>query len=397
MVRPFMRRSGRWVWVLVFFVLGVNQAFGGYISPDVPAKIIKATSRFTLKTSEALKNVNTASGFGAAAAFAQAGGDLAGAGSDRDPPAGMGQPFDDKTIFGPNGAKIQALTRIQTYLIGSFFLRSYPDTKVPVGGRTALGESLKYNADITTDKVTPALQNGQNTVEEFALASAPNTVASSSPSMTITQNPKNNKAVDVKGTSMAEITDNPLLPGGVVGNAYAVSILRDPITYVLNSTGASGSIDATFGDSSNPLSLQAEAPGSFAAVFFDFGTDQTGTLLSFSLGIDFQTSSKDQADFQFYAFDPRIGFSSPTDFQNYLLSNLTFDPSAHSLSASGGIPLTNIQLQPNEGPVTISFTDGALVGQTAVPEPSSLAMLSLGAIGVLGYGLRRYQTMVSTA
>lgn len=374
------RRSCRTISALVLSV-AIPLCLGGQARAQIETKRIQVNTAFAAKTVDPLKKINTTSGFGASVAHARAGGNAAGVGATLDPPANAGGSFDNLTIFGPNNAKIQALTPLQTSIVGLRLLDSYPNTPVPAGGERALGQGIAYNRDISTDKVTPALQLGINKVDATAGAEAQKTDAYGEGSLVLTPNAKNNKAVDVEGFAKAQISDdNPLVIAGANQKAFAIGIIKDPITYALVSpSDPGGAIDVSLGDDGNLLSLQAGGANSFAEAFYDFGTDQTGTLLSFSLGIDFTTASKQEAVIDVDTLDPRLGFATSDDFKNYLLSYLVFDPNAHSLTALSGIPLYEAQLQTASPSVTLSFTGGAIVGD-AVPEPGGAAAVGVALV-----------------
>jgi hypothetical protein len=234
-----------------------------------------------------------------------------------------------------------------------------------------------------SDKVGPALAKGfAAEIEAIAVASAPALDAIGTATITSTPNARNAKAVDVSGEARASVSKNPFNPNAGLGPGFAVAIVKDPITYTLTSPGTPSTIFQTIGSASNPFSLQASIPGSYATAFFDFSSDQTGLLAAFSIGIDSQTKSMSQVDFEVDGLNPVLGFASNTDFKNAFLSDLTFNPSDQSLSASGAIPLFQFPLSDANPSVTLTYTEGAIVGVT-VPEPSSIVLIGLGLIGAL--------------
>jgi hypothetical protein len=186
---------------------------------------------------------------------------------------------------------------------------------------------------------------------------------------------------------MAMVGNNPFNPAAGQGPGFAVGIVKDPITYTLTSPGTTATIYDTIGSASNPFELQASLPGSFATGVYDFGTTETGLLASFSIGIDSQTSSIGQVDFNVGYINPLLGFASNADFEKYFLSYLTFDSSNQSLTASTGIPLFQVQLSGANPSATLWYTDGSIAG-VAVPEPESLLLLGLGLVGLLAARLR---------
>jgi hypothetical protein len=337
-------------------------------------KIAKSSSPNNI--SEPLPGVTTMSGTGATAAFGIGGGNAAGVGATRDPAMG-GAPFDDTVPYGMT----TALTRIQTEIIGQRLLRVYPT--LPAGQPLAAGESIRYSVSGPTDKVGPALkQQIPVSIESHAFASTANVSALADGTITSTPNAANKMtAVDISGGAMAVVGNNPFNPAAGQGPGFAVGIVKDPITYTLTSPGTTATIYDTIGSASNPFSLQASLPGSFATGFYDFGTTQTGLLASFSIGIDSQTSSIGQVDFNVGTINPILGFASNADFEKYFLSYLTFDPSNQSLSASTGIPLFQVQLSDANPSATLWYTDGSIAG--VVPEPKSLVLLGLGLVVLL--------------
>jgi hypothetical protein len=326
-----------------------------------------------------LPGVTTTRGTGATAAFGIAGGNSRGVGATRDPAAG-GAPFDDTVPYG----NTTALTRVQTQILGQRLINAYPD--MPNTGSLAVGESIRYSVSGPSDKVGPALGPlGFAQIESTALATAATVAVSAFSEGTIKSLPNatNKMAVDVTGGATASILYgnpfNPTVPA--FGPAFAVGIVKDPITYALTSPGTTSTIFDTLGDSTNPFSLQASIPGSSAAVFYDFGTDQTGLLVSFTIGIDSQTTSKDQAAFTVDYLNPILGFASMTSFENYFLSYLAFDSSDQSLSASTGIPLFQVGLSDANPSATLWYTEGAVVG-VAAPAPGSVTLMGIGLIGL---------------
>jgi hypothetical protein len=323
-----------------------------------------------------LPNVTTIKGTGVAAAFGMSGGNSKGKGAVEDPTAG-GQPFDDTIPYGNS----TLLTTLQTVNIGNRLLRAYPD--LPNDGALPLGQSILYSVDGPSDKVGPALKQGfAAQIEAFEVASSPNLDAIGSATITSTPNANNKMAVDVSGEARASVSKNPFNPNAGLGPGFAVAIVKDPITYALTSPGMNSTIYQTVGSASSPFSLQASVPGSFAYAFFDFSTDQTGLLASFSIGIDSQTRSLGAVDFAVNDLNPILGFASNTDFENYFLSYLTFNPSDESLSASTAIPLFQFQLSDANPSVTLLYTEGAIAGVAAVPEPESLVLIGLGLAGL---------------
>jgi hypothetical protein len=326
-----------------------------------------------------LKGVTTTKGIGATAALAMTGGNAQGAMATVDPSA-SGKAFDDTVPFGTT----KALSGFQTGTIGLQVLKVYPNYPGK-DSETKLGESLRYNVSGPSDKVGPALgPQGFAQIESTALASTAPVTPSAVGTITSVQNEANAKAVDVTGLATASITfGNPFNPDvPAIGRGFAIGIAKDPITYTLTSPGTTSTIDEALGDSSNPLSLQASIPGSFATAFLDFGTDQTGLLASFTIGIDSQTQSEDQVDFEVSYLSPLLGYATTTAFESAFLSDLTFNPSDQTLSSSTGIPLFQVTLSDASPSATLWYTEGAIVG-VAVPEPHSIFLMGAGIVGVL--------------
>jgi hypothetical protein len=390
---PISARSRRrfvatWPLVVALATVPAGRALG---QNPVPKRAV-AISPFSTTTNDPLKIVNTTSGFGAVANSARAGGNAAGVGADLSPSATeAGKPFDNTvTLPGMNGAKIQALTPLQTTNVGNRLLDAYPQAPPlpPPAPQDAqgVGQSIKYFVDSTTDKVTPALNNGEFVLggNSLAVASAGKTDAFADGSMTVAPNAKNNKAVDVNGAAMARVTyDNPLVPNGANQKAFAVSFLRDPVTYTLTSPGSSATVVTAIGSTTSLFSLQATEPGMSATALYDLSTDRDGTLVSFNIGIDNTTKTLDQVSFNVDALSPLLGFASVGDFERYILSFLTLDPNQELLSASAGIPLYQVPLGPSSPTVTVSFTAGGIVA-AALPVPSSVVPFGLGLLGLLG-------------
>ena len=295
----------------------------------MPARPVLAQATRIAKTSAPtdisapLPNVTTTKGTGVTAAFAMGGGNNAGVGATIDPTAG-GAAFDNTVPYG----NTTGLNRLQVESIGFRLLRAYPNYPVPAGGELSLGQSLRYNVSGPSDKVGPALgPAGFSMIESTALASAANVNAFGEGTIKGLPNANNNKAVDITGGAMANITNNPFVPNGGQGPGFAIGIAKDPITYTLTSPGGPPStVYETIGDPSNLLSLQASIPGSFATAFYDLGTSQTGLLVAFSIGIDSQTESLSQVDFQVGYLNPILGFATNTRLRELhpLLPHLRF-------------------------------------------------------------------------
>ena len=158
---------------------------------------------------------------------------------------------------------------------------------------------MLYTVDARTDKVAAAKADptGSITMESVAgpvTSTATESSAKSTQKVTLNAN---KTTVAAKGDATAKITYEPL---NILTNAknkpeyaFAAAAIHDPITYELDSPGASGSVDVTIPFSSDPLFLQVTDPQGSASAFFELDVNDVA-LLVFHFGLDFTTASAAQ-------------------------------------------------------------------------------------------------------
>lgn len=176
------------------------------------------------------------------------------------------------------------------------------------------------------------------------------------------------------------------------------SARAEPITYTFSGTGSGTLMGSPFTGSSFVVTAIADtanissAPSldsvraSSVTISFNGGTVYTITNPNPLYVYDVQSSNMLAIGTTPYSMTMLFGETS-TAFHTYDLST--------SLTATNGAPVTNGTFDSftlNGGPGTVSFTtvnNPVSFTATAVPEPTSLAMLGMSVVGLIGFGLRR--------
>jgi hypothetical protein len=332
-------------------------------------------------------NVMGIKGPGAIAMFAQVGGDVKGMGAVVKPVNG-GRTFSDSDTIGPPGAMVKSIKdSMVVFRIGQGLKSAYPGLTL---NSTDLGRQIDYRVLQAPDKVAAAKNAPNNTfiLGNSILAELPNqSYAFSGASQQITA--AANGKVDVTGKATASV-QRPT--PGAKDLGYAVAIVHDPVQYTLIDSTSSGEIDLFL---PQDFTLQASEENSFAAALFEIGLnttddpDQEKLLFSFAVSIDSTTTSLANS-VNVLSFDPNV-LPNPRDFEESLRNSFTFDSSAHLLTVSqdiGDILLNQIVMPPGSTPVTVRFDYVSLAGVTPVPELSSLTLLALGMVSLVGYACR---------
>lgn len=331
-------------------------------------------------------NVTAVKGVGATASEAQAGGNAAGAGATVDPTAANGVPYNDQVMIGPQGGTVQALSPVQTILAGTHVRTAYPNTGD--GAQTA-GRGLLYTVNVVNDKVAAAkaAANGQF-MFPAAVSNATSgvTTASSRGNETVTVDPANKAAVDAFGVAQASVTvANPNMKGGPPG--FAISFVKDPITFQLTDPSSSGSVLLDLGGPAGTFTLSASGPGAVAGATVEFGTNGN-ILASFDVVVTPSMMQRSDVEVDVPILDPSLGCASTAAFAASFLSNFSFTNDGTTATLTGAdVPLYTVNLAPNSPAVTVALDIG---GFASVPEPSSVALLLLGLAAVAGLSrLRR--------
>jgi hypothetical protein len=321
--------------------------------------------------------VNPASGPGGVCAYAH---------SDtiRDPKPPAGQVCNNNTLIGPLSEPPQEpiIDKANTMAIGNGEGHAFGGP----GGLNA-GERIHYNRTISDDKVAAAKANGGVfTMTQTALGGGPPPLVPFAQA-TATQTMTAAAGGFVTGLATAEVKRPAPPPGPPPPGppppipGFAVGIINDPL--MVTGTG-------TVRFDLSTLSLQANQPGDFSDGFIELASSTTGVLLSLDIHIDSSTTSLGNVDFNFDAYNPMLGFSTPGDFVAHVLDpNFTFDSATHTLRETSPFTLFSLPISSGDGNVEVTFNYGAFAGETSIPEPHSVGLFLVGLAGLV---LARYSS-----
>jgi|SRR5271157_1682435 len=224
------------------------------------------------------------------------------------------------------------------------------------------------------------------------------------------------------GTGVQSLTLQQLETVAAGGSGYAITINNGYDTKVFEAFtgyssagtgGASGVLDSAIsvkgagsGDSLTPL-----GPGLTFQGLWQAGTGQTqDTRFDYNVSI-LQPSSYGISDIglQMGAAYVALGgnitiiesvVSPLTATETYQMNTtgsqagLAFNMALVNPVSSGITVQKDISLTGGSGPIATSITDfNQTFSESVVPEPSSMAIAGLGALGMIGYGLRRRKTL----